>query len=233
MPLVLWRWRTSDACSCCLRCFGVCTRGLHHILRRSDPHPDSFLPSFLDIRICYNTAVNACAQSGEWKLALSLVDEMIHTGEGLPPDSFTFNSVMHGMASVGEWERLLGLLDGMQNIGVVPDVVSYNTAMNACNQVRWCWYRFLLIFIAALSLRLFIGSMDMLSAVSAVGSVRCGTSVSERLRTFPRSTYPYIFFTGTTFPVSLAEISGWSRRQSLVFSASGEDLVEFAASSTQ
>lgn len=58
-------------------------------------------------------------------------------GEGARPDVFTFNSIMHGMASVGECERLLSVLDEMKEAGVPPDVVSYNTAMGACNKVGW------------------------------------------------------------------------------------------------
>ncbi|CAM9995223.1 unnamed protein product, partial [Ectocarpus sp. 12 AP-2014] len=91
-------------------------------------------------RICYNAAINACAQSGEWETALSLADEMRRSvpvlGTGAGPDVFTFNSIMHGMASAGECERLLVLLAEMrQEYGVSPDVVSYNTAMAACNEV--------------------------------------------------------------------------------------------------
>lgn len=56
-------------------------------------------------------------------------------GEGARPDVFTFNSIMYGMASVGECERLLVVLDDMRAAGVPPDVVSYNTAMGACNKV--------------------------------------------------------------------------------------------------
>lgn len=90
------------------------------------------------LRICYNTAVNACAQSGEWETALSLVEKMREAGDGVRPDAFTFNSVMFAMASVGEWERLLVVLGGMQAGGVAPDVVSFNTAMGACNKVDLC-----------------------------------------------------------------------------------------------
>lgn len=56
-------------------------------------------------------------------------------GEGARPDVFTFNSIMFGMASVGECERLLTVLDEMRAAGVPPDVVSFNTAMGACNKV--------------------------------------------------------------------------------------------------
>lgn len=56
-------------------------------------------------------------------------------GRGARPDVFTFNSIMHGMASVGECERLLSVLGEMGAAGVPPDVVSYNTAMGACNKV--------------------------------------------------------------------------------------------------
>lgn len=91
----------------------------------------------MTLRICYNTAINACAQSGEWEIALGLSDEMRLSvlGEGARPDAFTFNSIMHGMASVGECERLLSVLGGMRAAGVPPDVVSYNTAMGACIKV--------------------------------------------------------------------------------------------------
>lgn len=57
-------------------------------------------------------------------------------GTGAGPDVFTFNSIMHGMASAGECERLLVLLGEMRGeYGISPDVVSYNTAMAACNEV--------------------------------------------------------------------------------------------------
>ena len=95
------------------------------------------VPLAFPLRICYNTAINACAQSGEWEIALGLSEEMRHSalGEGARPDVFTYNSIMHGMASVGECERLLTVLDEMRSAGVPPDVVSYNTAMGACNKV--------------------------------------------------------------------------------------------------
>lgn len=105
---------------------------------------DRYSPAFVFVifsrRICYNAAINACAQSGEWETALSLADEMRRSvpvlGTGAGPDVFTFNSIMHGMASAGECERLLVLLGEMrEEYGVSPDVVSYNTAMAACNEV--------------------------------------------------------------------------------------------------
>lgn len=87
--------------------------------------------------------MNACAQGGQWEAALSLSEDMRRRsdlGEGTPrPDVFTLNSVMHAMASAGECERLLSVLGGMQAGGVTPDVVSYNTAMAACNKVCGVW----------------------------------------------------------------------------------------------
>lgn len=103
-----------------------------NLLPPSLRHPPLPPPS----RICYNAAVNACAQSGEWGLALSLADKMRQAEKAGRPDVFTFNSIMNGMASVGEWERLLAVLAGMKTDGVAPDVVSYNTAMGACNKAR-------------------------------------------------------------------------------------------------
>lgn len=51
------------------------------------------------------------------------------------PDAFTLNSVMAAMTSAGEWRRVLRLLDEMHTYGVEADLVSYNTAMRACNEV--------------------------------------------------------------------------------------------------
>lgn len=63
---------------------------------------------------------------------------MRQASDGARPDAFTLNSVMHGMAGAGEWQRVLAIMDGMQaRDGVAPDVVSYNTAMAACNKVRF------------------------------------------------------------------------------------------------
>lgn len=93
-------------------------------------------------RICYNSAIHACAQSGQWELALSLADKMRNGVEGARPDAFTLNSVMAAMSSAGEWRRVVSLLGEMQGDGVKADVVSYNTAMRACNEVGyaegWC-----------------------------------------------------------------------------------------------
>ena len=77
--------------------------------------------------VILNCAINACGKSDRWETSLllwkeSLVDRETHTA----------NAVIAALARAGEWTRALEFLGNLP--GVVPDVITFSSAMAACEK---------------------------------------------------------------------------------------------------
>ena len=89
-----------------------------------------------DDLVSYNIALSMCTRSGDWKLALWLLDEMV--SKDLQPDVRSYSSAIWACAKKGNWQSAVSLLDDMQRIGVIPNEITYNAAITACgNAGKW------------------------------------------------------------------------------------------------
>ena len=80
--------------------------------------------------ITYSSVIHACANGGNSRRALNLLDEM--RSRGLAPDKITYSSVINACAKGNEWQRALDLFDKMRICKLTPDLVTYDAALNAC-----------------------------------------------------------------------------------------------------
>ena len=80
--------------------------------------------------VTYNAAINACANSNEWKRALALLAQV--TEDGMVADIFTYNAAINACAKGEQWQKALSLLAEMHADGIKADRVSFNTAIAAC-----------------------------------------------------------------------------------------------------
>ncbi|CAM9625134.1 unnamed protein product [Hapterophycus canaliculatus] len=96
------------------------------LLREARDDPAGLPPNMY----CFTAAVSACARGRNWRLALSLLDEMREAG--VAPDHVTYGSAVSAMARAGKWRRALELLRRMEGEGLRPNVVCYGSAIDAC-----------------------------------------------------------------------------------------------------
>ncbi|CAN0027542.1 unnamed protein product, partial [Ectocarpus sp. 8 AP-2014] len=79
----------------------------------------------------YSSAIFACALGENPGKGLKLLSAM--RKKRVSPNSTCVNAAIHGFALLGDWEKSLEILSNMERTyHVVPDSVSYNTAMKAC-----------------------------------------------------------------------------------------------------
>ncbi|CAN0510994.1 unnamed protein product, partial [Ectocarpus sp. 12 AP-2014] len=79
----------------------------------------------------YSSAIFACALGENPGKGLELLSVM--QKKRVSPNSTCVNAAIHGFALLGDWEKSLEILNNMERAHhVVPDSVSYNTAMKAC-----------------------------------------------------------------------------------------------------
>ncbi|CAB1110738.1 unnamed protein product [Ectocarpus sp. CCAP 1310/34] len=79
----------------------------------------------------YSSAIFACALGENPGKGLELLSVM--RKKRVSPNSTCVNAAIHGFALLGDWEKSLEILNNMERAHhVVPDSVSYNTAMKAC-----------------------------------------------------------------------------------------------------
>lgn len=69
----------------------------------------------------YTAAVDACAQGGQWAMALSLLEKM--RSAGVSPTVRTFSAAISACGKGYQWERAVGLLREMNAAGVRPNEV--------------------------------------------------------------------------------------------------------------
>ncbi|CAM9440740.1 unnamed protein product, partial [Discosporangium mesarthrocarpum] len=101
----------------------------------SGPEPDT---------VVYNTALNACAQSRQWREAELLFHRMREHGMS-PPDIVSHNTLINVYSKGGQWQKAVALVEEMWGadddssfLAVKPDAYSVNGAIDACARAgRW------------------------------------------------------------------------------------------------
>eukprot|EP00804_Cyclotella_cryptica_P013991 CCRYP_002474-RF/>CCRYP_002474-RF protein AED:0.13 eAED:0.13 QI:1291/0.83/0.71/1/0.16/0.14/7/0/283 len=78
---------------------------------------------------CYTTAMNACANDGNWKTALALMEEMAE--RGISPNEFTYSVAITACGNGGQWSKALELLDKMRSMNMKINTITYNSAISA------------------------------------------------------------------------------------------------------
>ncbi|CAK9101429.1 Pentatricopeptide repeat-containing protein 10, partial [Durusdinium trenchii] len=83
----------------------------------------------LDV-VSLNSVVSACGKWEQWQWALALLDEM-------RPDVVTYNATMDACARGQHWQKCLTLFNEMFHSILYPSIISYNTAIAACEHGPW------------------------------------------------------------------------------------------------
>eukprot|EP00397_Hematodinium_sp_SG-2012_P026422 GEMP01027683.1.p1 GENE.GEMP01027683.1~~GEMP01027683.1.p1 ORF type:complete len:586 (+),score=178.12 GEMP01027683.1:86-1843(+) len=81
----------------------------------------------------YSAALRACKITFMWQRALQLLEEMSRAPHGpIVPDVAVYNACIAAMQACGKWEQAIGLVREMRSAEILPTVVSYHRAMQAC-----------------------------------------------------------------------------------------------------
>jgi len=80
--------------------------------------------------VVYATAISACGEAGQWKKALSLLEEARRTGVSL--DTVTFNAAIAACARRGRFGEAHEVWAEMVESGVLRNLSTYHTLMGAC-----------------------------------------------------------------------------------------------------
>eukprot|EP00903_Cladosiphon_okamuranus_P013139 g12253.t1 len=82
----------------------------------------------------YSSAIFACSMGENPGKGLELLSKM--RKKRVRTNSTCVNAAIHGFTLLGDWETALDILESMERVyQVVPDAVTYNTAMKACFRV--------------------------------------------------------------------------------------------------
>lgn len=81
--------------------------------------------------VTYNNILEACCNAGRLERAFNLVKHIIQY-ERLKPNSHTYNVLIKGCAKWGMLNPALRLLSSMKSAGVLPTVVTFSVAIDAC-----------------------------------------------------------------------------------------------------
>ena len=91
--------------------------------------------------VTYSSVISACEKCGQWQHALDLFDELERKGaEGMPSsarwsnaaDVILYSATISACEKGGQWKRAVELLRQMEDVGLVPNVVTYSAAISAC-----------------------------------------------------------------------------------------------------
>ena len=91
----------------------------------SDVQPDT---------ISYSSVITACERSSLWQLAIQFLRE---SWTCRTPDVVAFTGTMAACEKAGRWQLALLLLSKMPEDEILPDVVSFGSAICAC--APWFW----------------------------------------------------------------------------------------------
>lgn len=83
----------------------------------------------------HSAAIDALSKTGQWKRALSLVDELEAVGAAggpVRPDSHVYGAAMRACTRVGQWQNVIKLHERMRAHGVAPTVHTLSIVLSAC-----------------------------------------------------------------------------------------------------
>merc|ERR1712194_784675 len=83
--------------------------------------------------ISYNASISACEKGQQWRVALTLLDDLCESNE-LQPDVFTYNAAILSCSSSYQWMLAFDLLDSMACRGIELDANCYSRMIFECEQ---------------------------------------------------------------------------------------------------
>ena len=93
------------------------------------------LHSMGDVRLnvfCYSAAIGACGRSGEYEVAIELLDEM--TRAGVWPNLIVYNTAINAAAKAAKTEQAMQLFDDMLAAGLKPDTNTFWSLVKSCRR---------------------------------------------------------------------------------------------------
>ncbi|CAE8626868.1 unnamed protein product, partial [Polarella glacialis] len=169
----------------------ACAQGGHwalalavlHQMRLRGPSPNTAV---------FSASITACDRGQQWTLALSVLQLLLR--DRLRPDPPAFNAAISACSGVGAWisalrlleamgrhalvpevgrfwQTALAMLPDMRRRGLLPDSVSFNACIHACERGQE-WHQALLVLQAMRRSGLAPGLLALNSAASACGKAR-------------------------------------------------------------
>ena len=83
---------------------------------------------------------------------------------GIRPTAISINTIVSACEKVSEWKTALGLLAELPEMGLLPDIISYNAAIGACSEN---WKQAVALFQNLLSTRLCPDQVTLGSLITA------------------------------------------------------------------
>jgi len=80
----------------------------------------------------YNAALSACAQAGQWRPAIELLERMEEAGL---PDAITYGTVLSACERGEQWDLILKYAEKMKEKGLLLDGISATATLHACQQM--------------------------------------------------------------------------------------------------
>jgi len=87
--------------------------------------------------VVFLSVINACAKAGQYKIAISLLNDM-EDKYGVKPNVKCFSSAISACEKASQWEEAVKLLRKMTEKGVGPNVYCYSSVISACGKcAKW------------------------------------------------------------------------------------------------
>ncbi|CAE8729621.1 unnamed protein product [Polarella glacialis] len=86
--------------------------------------------------VTFNSAISACAKSGEWTQALDLFSQAQQPGQHGRPDVITYSAMMDACDKASKWRLALYLVQEMYTGSVLPNEVTCASAIGACTKAH-------------------------------------------------------------------------------------------------
>eukprot|EP00531_Pseudo-nitzschia_arenysensis_P000903 CAMPEP_0116141824 /NCGR_PEP_ID=MMETSP0329-20121206/14581_1 /TAXON_ID=697910 /ORGANISM="Pseudo-nitzschia arenysensis, Strain B593" /LENGTH=946 /DNA_ID=CAMNT_0003637019 /DNA_START=267 /DNA_END=3104 /DNA_ORIENTATION=+ len=125
IPLTVVQYNTVLTCLARNKQVGQCQRLLQRLQERSKEHPVA--PD----EISYNAVIGACASSGKWREALTVLDECYEEPD-CEPNIYIYTNAMRACAKAGNSQKALSLLQVVKDKGLPVDSYCYTAVIDAC-----------------------------------------------------------------------------------------------------
>ncbi len=132
IPLTVVQYNTVLTCLARNRQVGQCQRLLQRLQERSKEYPIS--PD----AISYNSVIGACASTGKWREALTVLDEC-YSEPGFEPNIYIYTNAMRACAKGGNTQKALGLLQVVKDKGLAVDSYCYTAVIDG-KQCMHIWH---------------------------------------------------------------------------------------------